>query len=267
MCNTNVNLSKLILDISKLNKDYIAYETNKELINEFTHNDLINDWHIERIRRVNSSVEHLISSLQRMQVYAESLVKVNDFDSYEYYDKTKNFRASCRDVCINIEIYIENIKTFIRYYFFMNYRKNDDTIKWIKTLHAYENMIEWNYIEDFITTCQVFYSDKSVEFLRNIRNKEVHNASPIELINYKFENGQLIPIPVDYVISNQELHRNIIHTIAILVNVVEKLQILLENISPNKVYNYLLPIDGKIDNIIKMSDRYKKEREYFKKLI
>ena len=260
------DISRLIIDTSKLDHSFFAYETDHDLINTLEHNDLINDWHIERIRRLSSSARYLILSLQRLQVFGEYMEKLGelskDFDSY--YVLIENHRAACRDVCINIDIYVEHIKSFCRYYFFMEREKTDKTKEWRKALEQYKNLSEWIYIEKFIDSCSTMFKNEDTKFLIDLRNEEVHNVSPLELIQYKFQDAALAPVPNEYIISSQELHNKIVNVISLLLVVVSSLQDLLNNISPRAIYNYLAPQDGCLKNIIKMADRYKKEREYVK---
>ena len=116
------DISKLVLDTSKLDKNFIAYETDPTAINTLEHNDVINDWHIERIRRINATAGYLILSLQRLQISGDTLSKMGEplDDPDKYYALVGTHRASCRDVCINLNIYTEGIKSFCRYYFFMD---------------------------------------------------------------------------------------------------------------------------------------------------
>lgn len=267
MENKVLDTSKLFLDTTNLSKDYYAYELASEKINTFEHNDLINDWHIERIRRLNSTAEYLWLSLQRLNAIGEILSSL-DNDSCQdarYAMHMKNHRASCREVCINIDIYIESIKSFCRYYFFMDQERTDDTRIWYKTFEQYKRMPEWQYIEDFLSACKMMYKNTDTQYLIQVRNKEVHNEPPLELINYKFHDKDLVPIPTEYVISNEKIHNIIVNVIELLLLVTTSLQQILNHISPAKVYQYLISQNGCLENIIKMEDRYKKEREYFKR--
>ena len=263
----SLDINKLFLDDSKLDRNFYGYDTESHLIEKFTHNDLINDYLIERVRRLNISANYLVVSLQRFQYNALCLTQKHDeFDEKDYYAFLNNYRCSCRDVLINIDIFIENIKTFIRYYFFMDLDKTDDTKIWMKTLKNYDKIPQWKYIQVFLDKCSLLYVHEDTKLLNNIRNKEVHSTSPIQLMKYKFLVGNLIPVPVEYIISNQELHDKILNVVELLLDVVAALQDLLNNISPKNILNYLSPQDGKLKNIIKMSNRYKKEKEFLEEI-
>ena len=82
-----VDISKLVLDTSKLDNSFIAYETDLAAINALEHNDVINDWHIERIRRLNATAGYLILSLQRLQISGDTLSKMDEplDDPDKYY--------------------------------------------------------------------------------------------------------------------------------------------------------------------------------------
>ena len=261
-----VDISKLVLDTSKLDNSFIAYETDLAAINALEHNDVINDWHIERIRRLNATAGYLILSLQRLQISGDTLSKMDEplDDPDKYYALVGTHRASCRDVCINLDIYTEGIKSFCRYYFFMDKEATDNTKEWRKALVQYKGISGWTYIENFLLACRSMFENKDTKLLTAIRNEEVHNASPLELITYKFQDKALIPIPTEYILTNQELHNKIVNVINLLLIVTSALQEVINNISPIVIYKYLSPQDGRLKNIINMADRYKKEREYVK---
>ena len=263
MENTTADMLQLILDTSKLSKDFHIYEPDPEAIG---HNDVINDWHIERIRRLNATAEYLIASLQRLQVFGESLSKLGTPPSKEdnYDALVINHRAACREVCINIDIYIESIASFCRYYFFMDKNATKETEVWYKTFEHYKQIKGWEHIEKFLSACKLMFKNKDTKFIINIRNKETHNESPLELITYKFEGASPVPIPTEYVISNQALHNKAVAVIKLLVSVVASLQEILNNISPADIRRYLSPQDGCLKNILKLEDRYKEERKYVK---
>lgn len=263
MENKEADMLRLIVDTSKLNKSYHIYEPDPEAIG---YNDVINDWHIERIRRLNATANYLIASLQRLQFFGDALSKLaatsNENDSYG--ELVMNHRAACRDICINIDIYVESITSFCRYYFFMDKATTDDTTVWYQTFDQYKQIEGWTYIENFLAACKRMFKNPDTKFIINIRNKETHNESPLELINYKFEKDLPIPVPVEYVIPNQTLHNKIVSVIELLTSVVASLQELLENISPANIRKYLSTQTDCLENILKPEDRYKEERKYFK---
>lgn len=260
-----MDFSKLILDTSKLSKDFFAYETDSTNINTLEHNDVINDWHIERIRRLNSTAEYLWLSLQRLNYFGERLSQLEGEVSQgeECAVLFKYHRAACREICINVDIYVESIKSFCRYYFFMDKMKTDDTRVWYKTFEQYKGISGWPYINNFLSACLTMFKNSDTQFLIQIRNKEVHNESPLELMNYKFQENELLPVPTEYVISSEKLHNRIVNVMELLILVSSSLQEILNNISPAEIYRYLSNKDGRLENIIKMEDRYKREREYF----
>ena len=261
---TITNLQDLILDTSKLDHSFFAYEDDRDAINALQHNDVINDWHIERIRRLNATANYLVLSLQKLQIFGDALSKFDNESCKDQHNYTLlgNHRAACREVCINIDTYVESIKSFCRYYFFMDAKETDNTLEWCKALRQYKEISGWIYIEKFLFACGTMFKNEDTKLLIRIRNEEVHNVSPFELINYKFEGKGLMPIPTEYVISNQDIHNKIVNVISLLASVVSSLQEILDNISPSAIYKYLSPQDGCLKNILKMKDRYKKEREY-----
>ena len=262
-----VDLQNLLLDGSKLEKDFYSYEADPQKIPEFEHNDLINDWLIEHVRRFNETAGYLLRSLQKVSDYGKLLsegkrVIVQHGISVDFL---KEHRVACRDACINIDIYIEVIKSFCRYYFFMDKEATDDGKKWDQAMRQYQNIGGWKSIESFLTQCQKLYQLPDTKFIIKIRNDEVHNESPLELIKYHFEGNVLQPHPDEYVISNETLHNKITNTVGELIATTQALQHVLETISPYSIYQYLQPQDGQLKHIIKMSERYKRERTYFSK--
>ena len=204
-----------------------------------------------------------------MQSIANTLLNINSskIDEVEYTSLIMLHRSACRDVCINIDVYIEGIKTFIRYYFFMDKNKTDNTKSFISTLLEYKKLTKWEYIDNFIKACKTLHKDDDANFLKTIRDNEMHNSSPLELINYEFAEGILIPVAKDFVISNELLHNKIVNVIKVLENVCSLLQKLVEHISPFDINSFLETRNGTLKNILRLEERYKKENEYVKQFL
>ena len=83
------------------------------------------------------------------------------------------------------------------------------------------------------------------------------------MLKYHFKDDNLQPIPEEYVIDSESLHNAIVETVSLLIQVISSLQAILENITPHSIYLYLLLQDGRLKNILKMSERYKLERNRF----
>lgn len=264
-----VDLQKLFLDGSKLEHSYLVLEDDAQKIPGFEHNDLANDWLIEHIRRFNETAGYLLRSLQKVSVYGKILSEGKRLAIQDGIpiDVLKEHRFACRDACINIDIYIEVIKSFCRYYFFMDKAATDDGKKWDQAMRQYQQINGWKSIENFLNQCQKLYKLPDTKFIIKIRNDEVHNESPLALIKYHFEGEIPQPHPDEYVISNETLHNEIANTVQELIATTQSLQQVLERIPPHLVYRYLKPQDGQLKYIIKMSERYKKERTYFSKHI
>ena len=266
MTNKPVDLSKLFLNADVLEHNFFFYETDPQKIETFDHNDAVNDWLIEHVRRFNSSSAYLVSSLNRMALLGQSLEKsANPNSGQELSILMAEHRAACRNSAINIDILVEKIKELCRYYFFMDRDKTDNAKSWIKALAQYNRIINWSCLEDFINLCKSFNDNDDVKFITNIRNREVHNDSPIELIHYRFERNEPIPTPESYIISNNDLHNKITVVIQMLIELIQSLQNVLVNISPLSIWRYLDKIN--LENIIKPEERYKKERDYVKEFL
>lgn len=263
----SINIQDLILNTSKIERNFFAYETESSQIPTFEHNDLINDWHIEHIRRFNASTMYLINSLTRMITFGKLLEEGHNIitENGIPIDLVAEHRIACRDTCINIDICIEKIKAFCRHYFFMNPAKTDNTGRWVAALKEYNKIDGWDYIENFIVQCDIFNKNEHAKFIKDIRNAEIHNESPFELIHYHFEDASLQPIPESYVINNETLHNSIVETVSLLIKVISSLQVILENITPYSIYNYLKQQDNKSNKILEMNERYKYERYIFSK--
>ena len=267
MTNQPVNLAKLLLNDAVLDHNYFIYENDPQKVESFEHNDAINDWLIEHVRRFNSSSAYLISSLNRMSYFGQLLADnaKQNTNQTQLPVLLREHRAACRDSAINIDILVEKIKEFCRYYFFMDREKTDNAKSWIKALNQYNKIKNWSYLEVFIKLCKSFIDNDDVKFITNIRNREVHNDSPIELIHYRFEGKEPIPTPESYIISNNDLHNKITLVIQLLIELIQSLQNVLVNITPGSIWGYLEK--NNLENIIKPEERYKKEREYVKEFL
>ena len=264
MDSESVNVQGLLLSTEKVNHGFFAFEIDPSKIEQFEHNDLINDWHIEHIRRFNATAEHLVRSLLQVQALGQLLAQGVLVGSAEGLpvNVQKEHRIACRDAFLNIDIYLEAVKAFCRYYFFMDPKLTDEGDKWYRAMRQYSSIDGWSYIEAFLSQCKQIKEDEIITFLTQVRNDEVHNESPIELIKYAFGDN-LTPIPKEYVISNQDLHNYITHAVSLLVVLSQRLQDIIDHISPGHLYNYLKDQNGKLKFIIKMEDRYKRERDVF----
>lgn len=267
MTNQPVDITRLILNDSVLDHSFCIYETDPSKVESFEHNDAINDWLIEHVRRFNSSSAYLISSLNRMSYFGQLLADnaKQNTNQTQLPVLLREHRAACRDSAISIDILVEKTKELCRYYFFMDREKTDNTKSWVTALKQYNKIKNWSYLEDFIKKCNRFYDNDDVKFITNIRNREVHNDSPIELIHYRFKEKELIPIPENYTISNQDLHNKITIVIQLLIELIQSLQNVLVNITPGSIWGYLEK--NNLENIIKPEERYKKEREYVKEFL
>ncbi len=267
MTNQPVDITRLILNDSVLDHSFCIYETDPSKVESFEHNDAINDWLIEHVRRFNSSTAYLISSLNRMACFGQLLVDSSkeNMNQTQLSALSNEHRAACRDSAINIDILVEKIKELCRYYFFMDREKTDNTKSWVTALKQYNKIKNWSYLEDFLKLCKSFNDNEDVRFITNIRNREVHNDSPIELIHYRFEGKEPIPTPESYIISNNDLHNRITVVIKSLLELIQSLQNVLVHIPPTSIWEYLE--NNNLENIIKPEERYKKEREYVKEFL
>ena len=259
-----VEIQKLLLNTKKLNQGFFAFEIDPSQIEQFEHNDLINDWHIEHIRRFNATAEYLARSLHKVHAFGMLLSKgvLISTENGILIDVQKEHRIACRDAFMNIDVYIEAVKAFCRYYFFMDPKQTDDGVKWYQAMLQYKALAGWDYIERFLSQCDSVKNDKTIQFLTQVRNNEVHSESPIELIRYSFDKN-MTPIPQEYVISNQHLHNRITHAALMLVTLAQRLQDVIDHISPGSLYGFLKDKNGQLINIIRIEDRYKRERVVF----
>lgn len=85
------------------------------------------------------------------------------------------------------------------------------------------------------------------------------------MIHYRFEENEPVPIPENYIISNQDLHNKINDVIRLLIELIQSLQNVLVHIPPTSIWGYLE--NNNLENIIKPEERYKKEREYVKEFL
>ena len=249
----------LFLDLSALDQSFFLFEDDPAKIDQVSHNDAINDWLIEHARRFNQTAKCLDHAYFEMQSYGNALI-VSDSAQLDPCIWEKH-RYACRNVCFEIDTFIEAYKSFLRYYFFMDTRATDDGKKWYKALCNYKSIQGWDYIESVLNLCVGFIKEPRVIFIQEVRNREAHNESPIELMNYKYKDDSLEPIPESYVLSNHDLHNTLIDIVNNLKQMTAALQIMLEHVNPVDIYDYLMA-NKNLPYLIKPADRYKQEALY-----
>ncbi len=256
-------LPDLFLNESLMDFNYYLLENDPSKISSVSYNDAINDWLLEHVRRFNQTAIFLDRAVQQMRYWGEAINSAsNEASSQQAYCE---HRLSCRNVCFEIDVYVESYKAFLRYYLFMNRKETDNTKKWKIAIENYRTFAGWNLLEDILNLCEEFYKDKTYKFIKEVRDQEEHNESPIELMNYNFQEGTLIPSPQGYVLGDQELHNALVDVINKLLELTRALQRMLENVTPVDVFRFLETLtEEEKKYLIKPSDRYKKENEYVK---
>lgn len=260
-----IKFEDLLLNESNVDHNFFAYEKDVTKINNFEHNDLINDWLIEHIRRFNSSVNFLINDLRELRFYTNLLTENKNKTTINnvLVNIDYKMRCSCRNICIDLDIYIEKIKEFCRYYFFMDKEKTDAFTNWEKALKQFVNIRNGNYILNFLKECKHLFENDNTQYILGIRNAEIHNYSPLDLIEYKFYENVLTPKPQKYVISTNDIYNSIIECLNVIIYVKNALQEIIQNIKPLDIYNYISKNRTKLKFIIDPQERYIKERNYF----
>lgn len=263
-----IELEKLFIDCSNIDiMNHFALETEVKYLDEFSHNDLINDQPYARIMRFNSSAKRLVRSLQRVHGFGQllreekNIIEENDI----IVDVLFEHREACRDAYVNFYVMLEKVKVLCRYYFFMNVLKTDKYTHWYQALEQYKTLGDkkWRYISVFLDCCKVLYNDSIVRKVMDIRNDDLHFDSPFDLMEYDYKEGTLITMPVKYVHSNQDLHNDLVHSVNLLIPVISSLQSVLENIT---VYDLFMQLEHRgltHSRLYKVNERYKAERENF----
>lgn len=226
----------LFIDIDKLDNNFYFFKEKKEDIETFTHDDAINDWLKEKARIFNSSTFYLVKSIENMIILWNN---VENDKSIEYL-----LRMELRNTCINIEMYVDKIKSLIGYYFFFNEETIADAKKFIKSLKQFE--IISSTINDFVESCNNLYLDEKYQWIKSIRIAEIHNESLIERHNYEFSpnSSKLIIVDKGYKLKSEIILDNIQHTLFLLKNVRDQTQLLLEVIPNIKIYNFVKNTQG-----------------------
>ena len=263
-----IELRKLFIDCSNIDVvNQFGLETEEKHISELSHNDLINDQPYARIMRFNSSAKRLVRSLQRVHGFGQLLSEEKNIieENGIKVDVLFEHREACRDAYVNFDVMLDKVKVLCRYYFFMNVLKTDKYSHWYQALEQYKALDDkkWGYISGFLHCCKMLYSDSIVRKVMDIRNKDLHFDSPFDLIEYDYKEGTIIPVAIKYVYSNQDLHKDLVHSVNLLIPVISSLQSILENIS---VYDLYMQLEHKglmHSRLYKVNERYKVERENF----
>ena len=149
----------------------------------------------------------------------------------------------------------------------MDKKETDAFTNWEKALKQFINIKNGNYISNFLKKCSQFYANDNTKYILGIRNAEIHNYSPLDLIEYKFYKNELTPIPQKYVISTNDIYNRIIECLDGIIYVKNALQEIIQHIKPLDIYNYISKKQKTLKFIIDPQERYKEERNYFSKFI
>jgi len=193
--------------------------TIKDILNDET----MNDQQYVRVDRFNRSALELINSLQNMFNYINTVKNIKQDLGNDII-----LRKSCRNVCMNIDMYIGKILTFIRYYFFMNVNKTIDAKVCIRTLDLFRD-IDSVRVTKLKNCCIKISKDESYLFVSGIRNDEEHNDSPLNKMHYEFGQDGSITC-TGFKITNQEIVERVVDVIWLLIDVVQSLQEIIDYI-------------------------------------
>lgn len=247
----------LYLNPEKLDHNFYFYKNNKEEIEKFTHDDAINDWLIERIRRFNMSTFYLVNSIEKMIFFWSNF---NNADKSNIPNKDildnfeTNLRIELRNTCINISIYIDKIKSLCRYYFFLDEIKTEKGNVFIETLKQYKSINP--IINTFCKNCVNLQKNIKYDWIYNIRNSEIHNESFIDMHNFAFDPDptSLKILDKGYKIGNEEILDNIQEVLNLILIIRNNLQEILEKISCNNV-RLFIEQNTWLKNIVKTEKR------------
>ena len=241
---------------------FFAFATDP---NDFSPKDLVKEWHIEHIRRFNVSANYLYASLTRFMLSASMRIDIEDkdYNEQELQIINQEFRLDSRDLCINIAMYVDKVKSFCGHYFFINPDTTQNAKEWIKTMEHFIHMPNGKWVDIFLSLARDFYNMESFKFVKNIRDDEIHNESVIELMDYDLVNkdGATQIVSLGYIVSENSLYGNILDTIEPLKELSKALNNMILRINPVHVYKYLEDKKWNLKGIINPDERYKKARE------
>lgn len=238
--------NELQLKSDKLDFNFYLFEDNNDEIDKFSHDNAINDHLFERIRRFNSSSEFLIESINRTIMLNEQ-IKSNKDNRLEIL-----LRKELRNICINLEIYINKIITFCKYYLFFDIDKTDDGKIFMDTLKQF--FILNPIFKKFHDLCSEAYQNSDLVYINDIRNKEIHNESPLDIHNYRFDDNCNVE-DLGYKISDESIFEKIYNVVYIVIKIRKLLQELLEKVTPENIADFVQK--NKLNNIIQPKLRYK----------
>ena len=240
---TNYN-TDLLIDDSKFDNNYYVFKETKEEIENLAQDDMINDWIVERVRRFNTSATYLIESLNSACNF-----KLAESTSNEKIRKNMELfvRRELRNVCINIEIYIDKVFSFIKYYFFLDKEGTEGRGPFLKTLEQFKEINQ--VVGIFIEYCKFSYKNEDIEFIRHVRNDEIHNESQLDLHDYSFGKTTDEIIDHGYKIRDEEIFERISNVLCILISLKNNLQNMVQAIKPIEVYDFVLHKEPLINTI------------------
>ena len=231
--------NNLYINIDILDKNFYFYKETIDDINKFTHDDAINDWLPEKVRIFNSSTFYLVHSIEKMIVFWNNREKGITMEAY--------LRTELRNTCINIEMYIDKIKSLIGYYFFLNRKTISDGKDFIKTISQFQTMDK--ILGKFIKDCKDLNENEKYKWIKSIRIAEIHNESLIDMHNYELS-PDLIPIDKGYKINSETIIDNILYVLKLLYEIKNDVQKILETIPSHIVYKYIKENETNLKNIL-----------------
>lgn len=249
---------RLLIDNTRLEKSFFAFQETDDEINRFTHDDLINDWLIERVRRFNNSTIYLIDSINNV-INLQEAAELNDsnHDAYALFA-----RREIRNVCINTEMFFDKMVTLCKYCFFLDPKKTKKNDKFINTLKQFIPLSET--ISGFLLCCNKAYNSSDLQYVNSIRNDEIHNESPLDLHEYHFDDSRasegLFILDKGFKISNKEIMQRISVVISLMIETKDSLQKILENIHPLDIVSFVK--NNVLENVVIPKNRIQLARDY-----
>lgn len=249
---------RLLIDDANLEKNFFAFQETDDEINRFTHDDLINDWLIERVRRFNSSTLYLVDSITNA-INLQEVAELNDGNHDAY---ALMARREIRNICINTEMFFDKMVTLCKYCFFFDPEKTKKNDRFIDTLKQFIPLSET--ISGFLSCCKKAYNSFDLQYVNSIRNDEIHNESPLDLHEYHFDDSRAVEglfiVDNGFKISNKEILQRISVVISLMIETKDSLQKMLETIHPLDIESFVK--NTILKNVVIPKNRIRLTKDY-----
>lgn len=223
----------LMLDCSINNesKNFYIFEKDPE---KATHDKVINDNINEKTRKFNNSIIKLAISIKNMTQHWEGLQMVEIPNVKQIIENI--YRQECSNIYVNVFVYFEKIKAFMRYFLFLEKDKTKSNKAFLKEVELFNTFKE---IESFYKVFVEISNDSDFKDILQVRNDEIHNDSKIDNFIYKLGETPADIINLGYEIKNVTLYETAKNGLVKLKRIKDTVQVIIDKYDRFDIYNYI----------------------------